>query len=123
MLAVGCSFLLVAMGAATITGATKASAFWLIGCYFLHAIGELCLSPVGLSAMTKLAPRNLVGLMMGLWFMSISVGNYTGGRLAGLYAGMSIVTLFTLVGIVGISVGILLALSARPIVKLAGGVR
>ena len=123
LLAVGGGFLLMAMGAGTITATTKASALWLIGCYFLHAIGELCLSPVGLSAMTKLAPRNLVGLMMGLWFMSISVGNYTGGRLAGLYAGMPATTLFTLVGIVGILVGVLLAFSARPIVKLAGGVR
>ena len=53
---------------------------WLMVTYLLHTWGELALSPVGLSAMTKLAPARIVGLMMGVWFLSISVGNFTGGR-------------------------------------------
>ena len=58
---------------------------WLTLTYFLHTIGELSLSPVGLSAMTKLAPARIAGLTMGVWFLATSVGNYIGGRVAGLY--------------------------------------
>ena len=57
----------------------KVSPLWLVVTYLLHTIGELCLSPVGLSAMTRLAPARVVGLMMGVWFLATSVGNYLGG--------------------------------------------
>ena len=59
---------------------TKVSPMWLTMTYLLHTIGELCLSPVGLSAMTKLAPVRIAGLMMGVWFLATSVGNFIGGR-------------------------------------------
>jgi proton-dependent oligopeptide transporter, POT family len=55
---------------------------WLIALYALHTLGELCISPVGLSAMTKLAPPSMSGMVMGAWFMSIAVGNYSAGLLA-----------------------------------------
>ncbi len=58
---------------------------WLTATYFLHTIGELFLSPVGLSAMTMLAPARIGGLMMGVWFLATSVGNFIGGRVSGLY--------------------------------------
>ena len=54
---------------------------WLTVVYLLHTCGELCLSPVGLSAMTKLAPARIGGLMMGVWFLATSVGNFIAGRL------------------------------------------
>ncbi len=120
---VGLSFFLMAAAAKTLAPGVKASVIWLIGCYVLHAVGELCLSPVGLSAMTKLAPRNLVGLMMGLWFMATSVGNFISGRLAGAYDGMPIAQLFTIVGMVGIGSAIFMLFLTRPIVKMMGGVR
>ena len=120
---VGLSFFLMAAAAKTLAPGVKASVMWLIGCYVLHAVGELCLSPVGLSAMTKLAPRNLVGLMMGLWFMATSVGNFISGRLAGVYDGMPIAQLFTIVGMVGIGSAIFMLFLTRPIVKMMGGVR
>ena len=120
---VGLSFFLMAAAANTLAPGVKASVMWLIGCYVLHAIGELCLSPVGLSAMTKLAPRNLVGLMMGLWFMATSVGNFISGRLAGVYDGMPIAQLFTIVGMVGIGSALFMLFLTRPIVKMMGGVR
>ncbi|MGE3172712.1 MAG: peptide MFS transporter [Planctomycetota bacterium] len=63
-------------------GATQISMFWLILLYMLHTAGELCISPVGLSAMTKLAPPSMSGLVMGAWFMSIAAGNYSAGLLA-----------------------------------------
>lgn len=62
--------------------ATRISMFWLIALYVLHTLGELCISPVGLSAMTKLAPPSMSGLVMGAWFVSISAGNYLAGELA-----------------------------------------
>ena len=56
---------------------------WLVVTYFLHTTGELCLSPVGLSSITKLAPKNRVGQMMGIWFVSTSLGNLFAGLVAG----------------------------------------
>ena len=68
-----------------VAGGTNVSPWWLTLTYLLHTIGELCLSPVGLSAMTKLAPARIAGLMMGVWFLSFSVGDFIGGRLASVY--------------------------------------
>jgi POT family proton-dependent oligopeptide transporter len=82
LLFAGLAFALVAF-ASTLTGAGKVSPFWLIGVYLLQTLGELCLSPVGLSTVTKLSPARMVGLMMGVWFLSISFGNYIAGRLGG----------------------------------------
>ncbi len=69
----------------------------LFGVYLLHTLGELCLSPVGLSAMTKLAPARVVGQMMGVWFLAASIGNYLGGSVAGYYERLELPTLLTLV--------------------------
>ncbi|MFL6253621.1 MAG: peptide MFS transporter [Pyrinomonadaceae bacterium] len=60
-------------------GAVKVAAWWLVGSYFFQTVGELCLSPVGLSSMTKLSPRRYVGQMMGIWFMASAIGNLIGG--------------------------------------------
>lgn len=67
---------------------------WLVGCYFLQTIGELCLSPVGLSAMSTLAPARVQGLMMGVWFLATSIGNKIAGRVGGLYESFALPTLF-----------------------------
>jgi len=64
-------------------GALKVSAMWLIISYVLQTFGELCLSPVGLSSMTKLSPRKYVGQMMGIWFLATSVGNLIAGLVGG----------------------------------------
>ena len=78
----GLSFALL-VPAAQLTAAGKVSPWWLIGVYFLQTIGELCLSPVGLSAMTKLAPARLAGLVMGVWFLGTALGNKLAGSIAG----------------------------------------
>ena len=75
-------------------GGVKVSPMWLIGCYFLQTIGELCLSPVGLSAMSTLAPARVQGLMMGVWFLASSVGNKVAGRVGGMYESYSLPTIF-----------------------------
>jgi len=77
----GLSFALL-VPAAQLTAAGKVSPWWLIGVYFLQTIGELCLSPVGLSAMTKLAPAKLAGLVMGIWFLGTALGNKLAGSIA-----------------------------------------
>jgi len=64
-------------------GLLKVSPWWLVGSYFFQTLGELCLSPVGLSSMTKLSPRKYVGQMMGIWFLASSVGNLIGGLVGG----------------------------------------
>ena len=64
-------------------GTVRVSAMWLVGSYLFQTIGELCLSPVGLSSMTKLSPRRFVGQMMGIWFLASAVGNLIGGLVGG----------------------------------------
>jgi POT family proton-dependent oligopeptide transporter len=85
-----------------------ASPMWLTTTYFLHTIGELCLSPVGLSAMTVLAPARIGGLMMGVWFLATSVGNFISGRVSGLYEAMALPSLFGTIAAIGIAFGVLL---------------
>jgi len=72
------SNILVASG-----GAVKVSPWWLVGSYFLQTIGELSISPVGLSSMTKLSPRRYVGQMMGVWFLATALGNLIAGLVGG----------------------------------------
>ncbi|MBY0496606.1 MAG: peptide MFS transporter [Cyanobacteria bacterium] len=96
----------------------QASPMWLTATYFLHTIGELVLSPVGLSAMTLLAPPRIGGLMMGIWFLATSIGNFVGGRVAGLYESFALPTLFGAVAGFSIALGIILLIAAPSIRKL-----
>jgi POT family proton-dependent oligopeptide transporter len=95
---------------------------WLVLTYLLHVIGEMCLSPVGLSTVTKLAPARVTGLMMGVWFLASAVGNYIGGRTAGFYEMLPLWGLFGLIAVTTIGAGLLLGLLVRPIRRLMGGV-
>jgi POT family proton-dependent oligopeptide transporter len=99
------------------------SPLWLTLVYLLHTWGELALSPVGMSAMSKLAPVRIGGLAMGVWFLGSSVGNYIGGRLAALYETLPLATLFGVVAAFGIGAGLVLLLIARPITRLTEEVR
>ncbi|MGO9616975.1 MAG: peptide MFS transporter, partial [Bryobacteraceae bacterium] len=98
------------------------SYWWLTGTYFMQTIGELCLSPVGLSAMTKLAPARAAGFMMGIWFLSISIGNWTAGKAASLYSSIPLPSLFGVVAGCTIVAALVLALVIRPTVRLMSGV-
>jgi POT family proton-dependent oligopeptide transporter len=82
----GVGFLLMIPAANAVVssnGSLKVSAMWLVGSYFFQTVGELCLSPVGLSSMTKLSPRKYVGQMMGIWFLASAIGNLIGGLAGG----------------------------------------
>jgi proton-dependent oligopeptide transporter, POT family len=86
LLFAGIAFVVVTI--ASIFGASgRVSPLWLVAVYLLQTFGELCLSPVGLSTVTKLSPARMVGLMMGVWFLSISIGSYIAGLTTRLFEG------------------------------------
>jgi len=123
LLFIGLAYVLL-VPAATMTAYGKISPLWLVGLYFLEVVGEMCLSPVGLSTVTKLAPVKLVGIMMGVWFLAASFGSKLAGYLSGFYVPQAGV-LVKLYG--GIAVGLLisaglLALLTPKVKKLMGSV-
>jgi proton-dependent oligopeptide transporter, POT family len=113
--------ILIPPARATLLGALV-SPWWLTATYFLQTVGEMCLSPVGLSAMTKLAPARVAGMMMGLFFVSISIGDYLAGTAASLYESMPLPELFGVVAAISFGAAVLLALLIRPTKKLMSGV-
>ena len=124
LLFVGLGFVWLVGGANASVGGAKVGIHWLAVVYLLHTIGELCLSPVGLSSMTKLAPQRVVGMMMGVWFLASSVGNFLGGSVSGYYEKFALPTLFGVVGLSAIVMaGIMFAL-VRPMKRMMeeGGV-
>jgi POT family proton-dependent oligopeptide transporter len=98
----------------------RVSPWWLFWSYAVSELGELCISPVGLSAVTKLSPPRIVGLMMGVWFLGSAFGNMLAGYAAALPTYMSLASLFTLVGGVLVVAGVLMFLVTTPIKRLTG---
>jgi len=94
---------------------------WLIATYFLHTCGELCLSPVGLSGITKLSPPKYVGQMMGTWFMGAALGNLIAGLVAGYFDTLPLPGLFAWVAITVSVAGLFFFVFSRPISRLIGG--
>ncbi len=124
LLFIGLGYLLM-VPASMLTAYGKISPLWLVGLYFLEVVGEMFLSPVGLSTVTKLAPAKLLGIMMGVWFLAAALGNKLAGYLGGFYDPTNSGTLVKLYG--GIAVGLLisagiLALLTPKIKKLMGKV-
>jgi POT family proton-dependent oligopeptide transporter len=113
-LAVG--FFVLAWGAANATPTAQVSMAWLIVTYFFHTCGELALSPVGLSSITKLSPAGRVGQMMGIWFVGASLGNVFAGLVAGTLESMAPAQLFRTVAMIIGAVGFF-ALLVSPVVK------
>ncbi len=118
----GAGFLVMAWGAQYTEGGTRVGPNWLIVTYFLHTVGELCLSPVGLSVVTKLSPERLVGQMMGIWFMGASLGNLIAGLVAGYFETLPLDQLFGAVFLTTAGSGILMLMLSKPIRKLMGDV-
>jgi POT family proton-dependent oligopeptide transporter len=122
LLCAGGGFALLVPAAMLAANGDKVSPWWLVATYLLHTFGELSLSPVGMSAMTKLAPARIAGLIMGVWYLSISIGNFTGGRISSLYGSMPLQSLFGTVGAFGIGAAVVVFFLARPIKRLMGDV-
>ncbi|MFL6043594.1 MAG: peptide MFS transporter [Propionibacteriaceae bacterium] len=122
LLGLSAGFFVIAWGASYATEANPVSPAWLVVTYFLFTVGELCLSPVGLSSMTKLAPRDRVGQMMGIWFTAAALGNLIAGLLAGTLEGRSPSSLFLFVAIFVGAFGVLALLVRRGVQRLTGGI-
>ena len=129
LLLLGAGFLVMAW-ASTFLVDGKVGMQWLVATYFLHTIGELCLSPVGLSSVTKLSPNRLVGQMMGMWFMGAAIGNLVAGLLTRFMptaetaeaAMTNGVQLFGTIASVSIVAGLIFLVFSQPIRRLCGGV-
>ena len=122
---------LVMMGASMIViNGEKPLPTWLTFAYMFLTFGEICLYPIGLSAVTKLSPTRLVGQMMGVFFMSLALGNLIAGLYAGEFDNESIsanpgllVDLFGLVAKITIIGGLIVSIFSKPIQKLMGDIR
>lgn len=122
LLFLGVGFFVMSWGA-SFTDEGLVSPNWLIATYFLHTVGELCLSPVGLSSVTKLSPKHLVGQMMGIWFTGTALGNLFAGLVAGNFEAMPIDELFMNVCLTSVVAGAFFLLLSKPIQKLIGNIR
>jgi POT family proton-dependent oligopeptide transporter len=114
--------ILIPAGAMASGQGIRVSPWWLVGSYFVSEIGELCVSPIGLSAVTKLAPLRIVGLMMGVWFLSNAFGNKLAGWAAGFFSSMPLNTLFTIVTTVLLAAAIVMFAIVKPSRRLMGDV-
>ena len=122
LLLVGLSFVLLYPAGAMAQGGIQVSSLWLVAAYFLQVMGELCLSPVGNSVVTKLAPARMAGLMMGLWFLSIGAGNKMAGWVAGFTSTVPLTTLFGAIAAVTLGASLILFLIVGPVRRLMSGV-
>jgi len=126
LLFLGAGFCVMAVGSRFVAAGQKVWPTWLISTYLLHTFGELCLSPVGLSSVTKLAPRRLVGQMMGIWFLATSLGNLIAGVLAGEFNAQAVEQMprrYFQIVLTTVGTGLLLLVLTKPIKKLMAGVR
>ncbi len=123
LIILGLGFLIMVAAAKLVAAGNQAAPYWLILTYLLHTMGELCLSPVGLSSVTKLAPQRFVGQMLGIWFLATSLGNLIAGLLAGRFNPEAISEmpgLFMQIVVVSVGSGVLLLLFVKPIKRLIG---
>ena len=115
-------FLVISWGAANAGVDSRVSMSWLVVTYFLHTVGELCLSPVGLSSMTKLAPQGRVGQMMGIWFIAAALGNLLAGLVAGRLGELAPAPLFGNVAFIVGAAGLVAILVSPAVRRLMGDI-
>ena len=137
LMGVGAGFLFLVWGTHYVGPDFKVGIWWLAGLYLIHSVAELCISPVGLSMITKLSIARVVGLMMGVWFLSISVAQYfagliaqvasvdtVGGQVTNLKVSLdTYVGVFTLIAEWAIGLGVVLLLLSWPLRKWMHGVK
>lgn len=137
LMSVGAGFLFLVWGAQFADASFKVGLWWLAGLYLIHSIAELCISPVGLSMITKLSIASIVGLMMWVWFLSIAVAQYVagivaqfasvetvGGQVTNLKVSLdTYVGVFTTIAEVSIALGVLLLILSLPLKKWMHGVK
>ena len=99
----------------------KSSMWFMFAAYFLHTIGELCLSPIGLSMVSRLAPVKYASLFMGVWLVSSAVANFFAGYLSSLTDTYGFLEIYLVLSLVSILLGVVLAVLNKPLLKLGGG--
>ena len=122
LLGLSAGFFVLAWGSANASNSNLVSPAWLIVMYFLHTVGELCLSPVGLSSMTKLSPKSRVSQMMGIWFVAAALGNLIAGLVAGQLENLAPASLFQAVALFVGGGGVVAILAAPSVKKLMGDI-
>jgi POT family proton-dependent oligopeptide transporter len=122
LLQLGLGFTVMAWASMSASPEHAVSPSWLVATYFFHTTGELCLSPIGLSSITKLSPHRYVGQMMGIWFMGAALGNLVAGRVAGLIESLPLPQLFGAVTLFSVGTGLLLLVFTKPLKNWMGGV-
>jgi len=137
LMGVGAGFLFLVWGAQFAGPDFKVGLWWLAGLYLIHSVAELCISPVGLSMITKLSIARIVGMMMGVWFLSIAVAQYVaglvaqvasvetvGGQVTNLQVSLNTyVGVFTAIGWISVGIGVVLLLLSWPLKYLMHGVK
>lgn len=130
LILLGVGFLALAYGSSDIPQGAQVAAvsmIWLVLAYFFHTMGELCLSPVGLSYLSKLVPARMIAFMFGIWYLAIAIGNKlagsSGGMIDKITAEYSLATFFMLFFIIPASAGVLIMLLNPLLKKLMHGVR
>ena len=130
MTLLGLGFASLAYGASGIVSgeaSIKVSMLWLILAYLFHTLGELCLSPVGLSYVSKLVPARMIGIMFGIWYLAIAIGNKTAGSMGGMIneitAKYSLTTFFLIFTLIPIGLGVLVMILHPLLKKLMHGVK
>jgi POT family proton-dependent oligopeptide transporter len=121
LLGLSMGFFVLAWGAANASVDDLVSPAWLVVTYFLHTVGELCISPIGLSAITKLSPKRRVGQMMGIWFVGAALGNLFAGLVGGQLESMTPTPLFRTVAMIIGAVGFVAIVVSPQVNKLTGG--
>ena len=120
-------FGILAIGANGLEEGMRVSLVWLVFAYLFHTLGELCLSPVGLSYVSKLVPARMIGFMFGMWYLAIAIGNYAAGYLGGkietIQEQYSMSTFFLIFTIIPIFMGIVIILLNPMFKRLMHGVR
>ncbi|HXC50163.1 MAG TPA: peptide MFS transporter [Candidatus Limnocylindrales bacterium] len=125
-MAIGCALLgvgyIVMIAAATVVPSPgRGSISWLVGATFIFTIGELYLSPIGLSLVTKVAPRRYVSMLMGMWFLSSFFGNYMSGLLGTFYSVLPGNQFFAMLAVLAIATGATMWAMNRPLQRWLGG--
>ena len=127
LIIMGVGFGLLAFGSSGAVDGVKVSMIWLILAYLFHTLGELCLSPVGLSYVSKLVPARMIALMFGMWYLAIAIGNklaaVLGGQIENITEEYSLSTFFLIFTIVPVAAGVLVFLLNPVLKKLMHGVR
>lgn len=113
----GVAYITMMVAAQAVPGDEKGSILWLTGTTFLFTMGELYLSPIGLSLVTKVAPKPIVSMMMGMWFLSSFFGNYMTGYLGTFYDTMSKYGFFSMLTVIGIATGCVFFILRKPLEK------